>query len=765
MVLRDASGLDALLSHRYPEGTVTHARSKRFQKLRERDINKEVFIREWPELGLKVMDSPGDPDPSLTIKDGRIVEMDGRVESEFDAIDRFIALHAIKLDGASEAMQLDSLAIARMLVDINVSQREVMDVFASLTPARIAQVVGHLNVVEMMMAMQKMRQRKQPADQAHVTNWKENPALLAADAAEAGLRGFAEEETTVRVSRMAPFSALALLVGSQVGRPGVMTQISCEEALNLRLAMKGLATYAETLSVYGTIPSFLDGDDTPWSKGLLASAYASRGVKSRFTSGSGSEALMGYGLGWSMLYLEVRCLLMVKGAGSQGVQNGSISCIALPESLPDGVRGVFAENLVAAALGLEVAAGNDAMSSHSQMRKTAKLMLQMLPGTDFITSGHSVMPRKDNLFGGGNFDAEDMDDWLVIQRDMQIDGGLRPVQEDTVQKIREKGARAIQAVFGEMGFPPITDAEVEAAVCAFSSDDLPDRDSVADLAAADAFLDSDKTALDVVAALARSGFKDVAESVLEMQRQRVLGDYLHTSAIFDKDFKVQCALNTPNDYQGPGSGYRVAGETWQQIQNIPQALDPQKLIEDEAPDGDLVLHRLGDALEGQVPEVVVAVGPAFGTVINRTLADLSHAEVLSAIVEGIEAEGLPARVVKVWHGADLADIGLSGANLSGSGIAIGLQSKGTALIHKKGLAPLNNLELLSMAPNLSLESYRTLGGNAACYATNRAPHPVPMSIDNMARLRLIVHTTLLHHREVRQIIADKPVEELEVMFP
>ena len=45
-----------------------------------------------------------------------------------------------------------------------------------------------------------------------------------------------------------------------------MTQISAEEALSLRLAMKGLSTYAETLSVYGTIPSFLDGDDTPWSK-------------------------------------------------------------------------------------------------------------------------------------------------------------------------------------------------------------------------------------------------------------------------------------------------------------------------------------------------------------------------------------------------------------------------------------------------------------------------------------------------------------------
>ena len=42
-----------------------------------------------------------------------------------------------------------------------------------------------------------------------------------------------------------------------------------------------------------------------------------------------------------MLYEVIT--MMVKGAGSQGVQNGSISCIALPESLPGGVRAVLAE--------------------------------------------------------------------------------------------------------------------------------------------------------------------------------------------------------------------------------------------------------------------------------------------------------------------------------------------------------------------------------------------------------------------------------------
>ena len=61
---------------------------------------------------------------------------------------------------------------------------------------------------------------------------------------------------------------MAILVGSQTGRPGVLTQCAVEERRNLQLAIQGLVTYAETLSVYGTEPVFVDGDDTPWSKAL-----------------------------------------------------------------------------------------------------------------------------------------------------------------------------------------------------------------------------------------------------------------------------------------------------------------------------------------------------------------------------------------------------------------------------------------------------------------------------------------------------------------
>ena len=266
--------------------------------------------------------------------------MDGVAREDFDLVEIFIARHAIDLAVAERAMATPARDIARMIVDINVPRAAVLAIAGGCTPAKLVEVINQMNVLEMMMGLAKMRARRTPANQAHVTNRKEHPALLAADAAEAALRGFAEIETTVAVARYAPFNALAILVGAQTGRGGVLTQCAVEEATNLHLGFKGLTSYSETLSVYATERAFVDGDDTPWSKAFLAAAYASRGVKTRFTSGAGAPALMGHAEGKSMLYLEARSLLATRAAGSQGSQNGSISCIALPESLPDGVRAV-----------------------------------------------------------------------------------------------------------------------------------------------------------------------------------------------------------------------------------------------------------------------------------------------------------------------------------------------------------------------------------------------------------------------------------------
>lgn len=737
-------------------------RSKRFEKRAERPVNKDTFVQEDASLGLVVMDSPHDPKPGITVINGRITAIDGCAQEDFDTIDRYIAKHAINVESASEAMAMDSVLLARMLVDINVPRAKLMWLMSGCTPAKLCEIVSHLNVVEMMMAMQKMRARQSPGNQAHVTNWRENPALMAADAAEAALRGFDELETTCRVARMAPFNALALLIGSQTPHGGVLTQCAVEEGLNLRLGLKGLTSYAETLSVYGTDEALRDGDDTPWSKGLLASAYASRGIKVRFTSGTGAETLMGYESGKSMLYLEARCLLLVKGSGAQGVQNGSISCIALPSALPGGVRAVLAENLMAASLGLEVASGNDAMSSHSDMRKTAKLMLQFLPGTDFITSGYSSMPRKDNMFGGGNFDADDMDDWLVIQRDMQVDAGMEPVTEKAVLEIRTKAARAMQAAFAKLGFPDITAEEVEAAATSYASDDMPERDLAADIAAADAFLEGPLTALDVVAALDQAGFEDIASNVLAMQKVRTAGDYLQPAAVLDRDFETRSAFTDRNAYQGPGTGFRLRGEHWERLSAIPQARSATEMVPQVAGNPGVRLQPIAVPAQPSEGEVVIAIGPAFAGKLDRVLCGLSHGEVLAALIEGIESKGMRARIIKIYHTADCGLLGFEGARLSGSGIAIGVQSKGTTVIQRRGLAPLNNLELFSQAPLLSREAYLQIGANAASHAMRRPPSPVPVKVDNMARLRLIVQAMLMHKREVSCVVPGKPAVEMQV---
>ncbi|MGW49211.1 propanediol/glycerol family dehydratase large subunit [Listeria monocytogenes] len=552
-------------------------KSKRFEELAKRPVNQDGFVKEWIEEGLIAMESPNDPKPSIKIENGKVVEMDSKKLADFDLIDHFIAKYGVDLSRAEEVMQMDSVKLANMLCDPNVPREKIVLLTTAMTPAKIVEVVSQMNVVEMMMSMQKMRSRRTPTTQAHVTNLRDNPVQIAADAAEAAIRGFDEQETTVAVVRYAPFNALSLLVGSQTGRGGVLTQCSLEEATELELGMRGLTCYAETISVYGTEPVFTDGDDTPWSKGILASAYASRGLKMRFTSGTGSEVQMGYAEGKSMLYLESRCIFITKAAGVQGLQNGSISCIGIPGAVPSGIRAVLAENLIAVMLDLEVASGNDQTFSHSDIRRTARLLMQFLPGTDYISSGYSATPNYDNMFAGSNFDADDFDDYNILQRDLKVDGGLTPVTEEEVVAVRNKAARVIQAVFDKLGLPEVTDAEVEAATYARGSKDMPERNMVEDIKAAAEMMDRGVTGLDVVKALSAGGFDDVAESVLNMLKQRVSGDFLHTSAIIDKDWNVISSVNDLNNYAGPGTGYRLEGERWEKLKDIAVAVDANEL--------------------------------------------------------------------------------------------------------------------------------------------------------------------------------------------
>lgn len=737
----------------------------RFRFMDAQRVNLDGFAVEDAELGLIAFDSPHDPSPSLGVRDGRVVEMDGKPETDFDVLDEYIARHGLDLTVAEEAMAIDDTAYARLVVDPAVPRSEVVRLAAGMTPAKLARALTVLRPAELVIAMTKARARRTPSNQAHVTNRSDDPLLLAADAATAAAFGFREIETTVPVLGDAPSNAVAVSIGAAVGSPGVLVQCSVEEAMELEMGMRGLVSYAETVSLYGTEQIFVDGDDTPWSKAFLTSAYASRGIKMRVTSGGGAEALMGGAEGCSMFYLEARCVALARAIGSQGVQNGGIDSASVAGSVPRGVRSLMAENLMVMLRNLESCTGNDALMSESEVRRTSRTHPIFIGGSDFICSGFGSIQRYDNMFGPSQWNAEDIDDFLAMQRDWGVDGGLRTAEEPEVARLRRRAAEAVRDVYAHLGLGEFDDVWLEQAVDAAGSKDVPAADLMTPLSASRIIRDSGITMLDIVSALDELGYADEAERLLAMLRARVEGDYLQTSAIFSEDMRVLSLVTDPNDYAGPGTGYFPTPERQHEMDAIRQQRSVGDLRTEQAGARDDSLRATGPAAPGHDPrEVVVGVSAAAGRALWTSLSGLSVTEILEELLAGLEEEGAVGRVVRVNDTVDLGWIGLTAARLSGSGIAIGLQAKGTALITRRDLPPLANLELYSVAPTVTRELYRQLGVNAARHAKGSTPEPTRNPYSDEA-IEARYHTKVVSLVAIERSCVDGslPPEDLEIV--
>lgn len=160
-------------------------------------------------------------------------------------------------------------------------------------------------------------------------------------------------------------------------------------------------------------------------------------------------------------------------------------------------------------------------------------------------------------------------------------------------------------------------------------------------------------------------------------------------------------------------------------------------------------------------EIVIGLAPAFMCDQTKTIVNLDHDKVLKEIIAGIEEEGIKARIIKVYRTSDVSFIAHEAAKLSGSGIGIGIQSKGTIVIHQKDLLPLNNLELFPQAPVLTLPIYRMIGKNAAKYAKGETPNPVPTLNDQMARPKYQAIAALLHIKETEFVDTNKKTQNVE----
>ncbi|WP_418963874.1 propanediol/glycerol family dehydratase medium subunit [Cetobacterium sp.] len=180
---------------------------------------------------------------------------------------------------------------------------------------------------------------------------------------------------------------------------------------------------------------------------------------------------------------------------------------------------------------------------------------------------------------------------------------------------------------------------------------------------------------------------------------------------------------------------------------------------------ELDMLEVGEAKKSnKSDEVIIAVAPAFGKYQTQTITQIPHGEVLKEIMAGIEEEGLVPRVIRVLRTSDVSILANDGAKISGSGIGVGIQSKGTTVIHQKDLPPLTNLELFPQAPLLQREHYRLIGKNAAKYAKGESPKPVTQMNDQMARPKYQAIAALLHIKETEHVISGAKPVELKIVF-
>lgn len=477
---------------------------------------------------------------------------------------------------------------------------------------------------------------------------------------------------------------------------------------------------------------------------------------------------MGFHERKSLLYLEARCLCLQRAMGVQGTQNGGIDGAPVTCTVPGGMRELMAENLIAVWLDLECASGNDARATESEIRVGAKILPYLIAGSDLICSGFGSILKYDNSFNASLLNGEELEDYLVLQRDFEADGGLSPVEETRVLDLRTRAVEAISAVLEELDLGKPTAAMKQSVVAASGSDET--RSYVP----RDVAIISERifargiTVVDVIKALAKRGFAEEAQNLLNLVRLRVSGDYLQTSAVV-RDGRVLSAINDPNDYLGPGTGYRVSEARRAEINAIRDVLTREEVLRAEAvhkaAESKRIAYRTAGSADvgSDVREVVIGVSPAFGIKLFQTVAGHPLSALLRELVAGIEESGARARIVRMRHTADTSFLGLSAARLAGSGIGIGIQAKGTAVIHQKDRLPHNNLELFSNAPITKLEHYRRMGANAAAYARGDLPEPVVVPTRGEAMgSRYHARVSLIYAVETEMTSEGAAPEEVEI---
>ncbi len=299
--------------------------------------------------------------------------MDGVAARDFDMIDAFIARYHIDLEVAPQAMAMPSLEVARMLVDMSVPRQELVRLAHGMTPAKLAEVVASSSL-EIAFAYGKMRARRTPGNQAHVTNAKDDPLQMAADAATAVAFGFDEIETTMRVAsqllvecrgvrgRRCPSGG-----GAHCSSARARKRKSSRSAWPASRPMprRSRSTGPRRASWTATTRH---GRRRSWPRPMPRAASRCGALRSRLRVADGLSREQVAPLS------SKRAACACSGPWAQGTQNGGIDGAPVTCTVPGGMRELMAENLIAVWLDLECASGNDARATESEIRVGAKIL-------------------------------------------------------------------------------------------------------------------------------------------------------------------------------------------------------------------------------------------------------------------------------------------------------------------------------------------------------------------------------------------------------
>ncbi len=212
---------------------------------------------------------------------------------------------------------------------------------------------------------------------------------------------------------------------------------------------------------------------------------------------------------------------------------------------------------------------------------------------------------------------------------------------------------------------------------------MPQRNIAKDIEAGSEFLAGDNCAIDIIRILSESGFNDIADNLLKMQKERIVGDYLQVSSIFDENNHVISGLNNPNNYSGPGTGYQMSPERWKKLSDKTSALEPENILEIQRNLTDYTgLYKVkpsGSPIHDGA-DIIVALSPGFCDLKLGVEVCKSHLQVLKNVVTGIEEKGMNPQIVKVYSTDNIVEIARQTSAYSRYSISIALQINGRVYI-------------------------------------------------------------------------------------